>query len=151
MAYSVGVNMKTKDLVLIGALIGGAYLLFKSQPTTAQVSNIQAPQEVVSVAPNGATVTETIHTPAEGVDAINRAITQGRTLLRTSKTLAYNPATNTGVAKLGDGSIKQITVSSVERDSAGLSEWDRRIIRNYKEAIARGESPSISNDLKPYV
>lgn len=134
----------TSTLLALGGIAAAIYFFSTTRQVSA-LSPVTAPRIVQSTTPNGDIVEETINTPEEGVDAINRAVSSGRTLIRTSRTLSP------GVARLGDGSTVKIEVRQPTQDSRGLTALDRRILKNIQEAKARGENPTISNKLKPYV
>lgn len=63
-----------------------------------------------------------------GLDVINAGYPIG-SLPRTSQTLAVTGYNQT-IAKLGDGSIKQITASAAKTDSKGMTNFDRIIAKN---------------------
>lgn len=115
--------MKTTEALLIGAVGLGAYYLFSyrnsffvvardTQPVSAGVPANNTAFEVNATTKNGIPVRKTISSVQEGVDFINDTLATGGTLQRRSRTLA-KVGYNSNIAKLADGSIKQVTVKPV--------------------------------------
>lgn len=136
--------MKTSDLLMIGALGVGAYLLFSKgaiATTEAQASTGGGtPQTFTAsaVTPQGVTVRKKIDSVVEGVNFMNDTSKNNATLQRTSETIAPVNFTvkSTGqsysgnIARLATGKEVAIAIAQPVRDSSGMTAIDRIIAKN---------------------
>jgi len=124
--------MKTKDFILIGVVGIVGYFLYKS--TNASAYSI-IPRETMpvyaieSVNTQGRDEIGFFNSTSKGVEAMNEITSKGGKLKRTSQTLKILGKNDT-IAKLGDGSIKRVTVNAVKTDSSGKSAIDKIIAKN---------------------
>lgn len=124
--------MKTKDFILIGVAGAVGYFLYKSMNASGysvvprEITPVYA---IESVNTQGRNETAFFSSTSEGVEAMNKITSKGGTLKRTSQTLKVLGKNDT-IAKLGDGSIKRVTVNAVKTDSSGKTKLDKIISKN---------------------
>lgn len=121
--------MKTKDFILIGVVGAVGYFLYKSTYVSGYSIVPRQTFEVSGTMPSGETQSALFNTTQGGVEAMNEITSKGGKLNRTSKTLKVLGKNDT-IAKLGDGSIKRITVSPAKTDSSGKTKLDKIISKN---------------------
>lgn len=144
--------MKNSTLLGLGALGVAAFLYFKnaSAEESRNVSPISAtfpemfPQSsaIMAASTTSAPIkyqqavetflrqpVNTVESIRSGVEVINAALTEGVQLPRLSGTISKISA-NTGIARLADGTIKQISVNQPARDNQGRTNFDRIIAKN---------------------
>lgn len=155
----------TKNLLLLGAVaVGGYFLLTKTSIAqnlglTAPRSSANTPIEVTSVTPDGTEVTETVNTTEEGVNAINRAVTSGRTLKKSfsfeaipkdfgvtvkgdTRGTVFRTGTGGIFTNISDGKQMFVGIRQPLRDAQGLSNFDRLIIKNKSLSSNLGYTPT---------
>lgn len=142
--------MKTENILLLGGLALGAYLLMTKSVGADESNNngtfgpgatdgnyvVPLPYashnstQGTDIAAYNETVKQFNQTPSiqAGLNVINAGFATG-SLPRTSQTIT-KISSSTNVARLGDGSTKVITVNQPARDSSGMTNFDRIIAKN---------------------
>jgi len=121
--------MKTQDLILLGGIAVIGYFAFVKNVSGYSSIVPRETFQVSGIMPSGETQSAFFNTTAGGVEAMNEITSKGGKLQRTSKTLKVLGKNDT-IAKLGDGSIKRITVSPAKTDSSGKTKLDKIIAKN---------------------
>lgn len=121
--------MKTQNFLLIGGILAAGYFIYKSMDASAYSVVPRETFEVSGTMPSGETQSALFNTTAGGVEAMNKITAKGGKLQRTSKTIKVLGKNDT-IAKLGDGSIKRITINSPSMDSSGKTKLDKIIAKN---------------------
>ena len=123
--------MKTQDFILLGVVGAVGYFLYKSEFASGYSIVPRQTFEVSGITPSGETQSALFNTTQGGVEAMNEITSKGGKLNRTSKTLKVLGKNDT-IAKLGDGSIKRITINTPSMDNSGKTKLDKIIAKNTK-------------------
>lgn len=141
-------KMKEKTIIMLGVLGALGYFFYKTSfasasdyqmtytprefyPETAEILQLSASQPQQSARYKNAVnefLNAPINTPESikaGVDLIN----SGGQLPRLSQTISKS-SKNSAIARLADGSIKQVSINQPVRDSQGRTNFDRIIAKN---------------------
>jgi hypothetical protein len=133
--------MKTENLLLLGALGVGAYLLLSKPATATVTNNMQSGQSTGQEAPPPKK--DQGVTPAD-IKAVNEGY-ENRTLQRTSQTVARNVTYTTpdaiqrsgNVVQLAIGNPVAISATPAVRDAQGKTAIDRLIEKNVAASKAK--------------